>query len=323
MTLYRLIRKAVLPCLLCFGAGAYAQTWPNRPITLVVPFGPGSTDILARTLTPRVSAALGQPMVVDNRPGATGNIGSRYVARSAADGYTILLGTSAAQAVNPSLYASLGYDPLADLAPIILVASVPNVLIVNPKLPIHSVADLVAAAKARPDALNYSSNGAGSSQHIAAALFESITGVRMMHVPYKGSTEGIVAVARGDVDIMFANLPPALPLITDGRVRPLAVTTPQRIPALPQLPTVAESGAPGFEATLWFAIYAPAGTPPEIVQRLNREFAAALADSAIHDKLLAQGYVVHGGTPQNLAAYLRSESVKWARVVKESGAKVE
>ena len=317
------IRPIAFLALCAASALAQAQSWPAKPIHFVVPFGPGSTDILARMLAPKVSAALGQPIVVENRPGATGNVGSLQVARSPADGYTLLFGAAAAQAVNPSLFSNIGYDPLKDLAPVILVASIPNVVIVNPKLPIKSIADLIAAAKARPNALNYSSNGSGSSQHMAAALFESSTGVKMVHVPYKGSTEGIVAVVRGDVSVMFANLPPAMPLIGDGRVRPIAVTSPTRVGSFPNLPTVAEAGVPGFDVSAWFAIYVPAATPQDIVQRLNKEFGAALAEADIRGKLTQQGYIVHGGSPQDLGALLRSETVKWAKVVKESGAKAE
>ena len=317
------IRPIAFLALCAASALAQAQSWPAKPIHFVVPFGPGSTDILARMLAPKVSAALGQPIVVENRPGATGNVGSLQVAKSPADGYTMLFGAAAAQAVNPSLFSNIGYDPLKDLAPVILVASIPNVVIVNPKLPIKSIADLIAAAKARPNALNYSSNGSGSSQHMAAALFESSTGVKMVHIPYKGSSEGIVAVVRGDVNVMFANLPPAMPLISDGRVRPIAVTSPKRVGTFPNLPTVAESGVPGFDVSAWFAIYVPAATPQDIVQRLNKEFGAALADADIRGKLTAQGYIVHGGSPQDLGALLRSETVKWAKVVKESGAKAE
>lgn len=317
------IRPIAFLALCAASALAQAQSWPAKPIHFVVPFGPGSTDILARMLAPKVSAALGQPIVVENRPGATGNVGSLQVAKSPGDGYTMLFGAAAAQAVNPSLFSNIGYDPLKDLAPVILVASIPNVVIVNPKLPIKSIADLIAAAKARPNALNYSSNGSGSSQHMAAALFESSTGVKMVHIPYKGSSEGIVAVVRGDVNVMFANLPPAMPLISDGRVRPIAVTSPKRVGAFPNLPTVAEAGVPGFDVSAWFAIYVPAATPQDIVQRLNKEFGAALADADIRGKLTAQGYIVHGGSPQELGALLRSETVKWAKVVKESGAKAE
>jgi tripartite-type tricarboxylate transporter receptor subunit TctC len=317
------IRPIALLALCAASALAEAQSWPAKPIHFIVPFGPGSTDILARMLAPKASAALGQPIVVENRPGATGNVGSLQVAKSPADGYTLLFGAAASVVVNPALYSNLGYDPVKDLAPVLLVASIPNVVIVNPKLPIQSIADLVAAAKANPGSLNYSSNGSGSSQHMAAALFESLTGVKMVHVPYKGSSEGIVAVVRGDVGVMFANLPPAMPLISDNRVRPIAVTSPKRVAAYPNVPTVAEAGVPGFDVSAWFAIFVPAATPQDIVQRLNKEFGAALADADIRGKLTSQGYIIHGGSPQDLGALVRSETVKWAKVVKESGAKAE
>jgi len=270
-----------------------------------------------------VGAAIGQQILVENRPGAAGSVGSEQVAKSPGDGYTLLLGTAASHAVNPALYSKIGYDAVKDFAPVINLASIPNVVIVNPQLAIRSIADLIAATKAQPNVLTYSSNGSGTSQHMSAALFESLTGVKMVHVPYKGSSEGVVAVTRGDVNMMFANMPPALPLIKDGRVRPIAVTTAKRLAAFPDLPTVAESGVPGYEVSTWFALFAPAATPPDIVQRLNKEFAAALGDADIRDKLAAMGYTINGGSTQDLGALVRSELVKWAKVVKESGAKVE
>ena len=309
--------------LCCTGALANAQTYPTKPIRWVVPYGPGSTDILARVIAPKVSSALGQQIVVENRPGAGGSVGSEQVARGAADGYTILMGTAASHAVNPALYSKVGYDAAKDFAPVINLASIPNVVIVNPQLPYRTIPELIAAAKAQPGTITYSSNGAGTSQHMSAALFEMLTGVKMVHVPYKGSSEGVVAVTRGDVNVMFANMPPSLPLIRDGRVRPIAVTTAQRLSAFPDLPTVAETGVPGYEVSTWFALFAPAATPEPVVQRLNREFAVALADADIRDKLMAQGYTINGGSREELGALVRAELVKWAKVVKESGAKVE
>ena len=308
---------------LCWaGAQVHAQ-YPTKPIRWVVPYGPGSTDILARVIAPKVSAALGQQIVVENRPGAGGSVGSEQVAKGAADGYTILLGTAASHAVNPALYSKVGYDAVKDFAPVINLASIPNVVIVNPQLAYRTIPELVAAAKAAPGTLTYSSNGAGTSQHMSAALFEMLTGVKMVHVPYKGSSEGVIAVTRGDVNVMFANMPPSLPLIRDGRVRPIAVTTAQRLPAFPDLPTVAETGVPGYEVSTWFALFAPAATPEPIVQRLNREFGIALADPDTRDKLMAQGYTINGGSPQDLGALVRSELIKWAKVVRQSGAKAE
>jgi tripartite-type tricarboxylate transporter receptor subunit TctC len=309
---------------LCAAASfAQAQSYPTKPIRWVVPYGPGSTDILARILAPKVGAALGQQIVVENRPGAGGSMGSEQVAKGAADGYTLLLGAAASHAVNPALYSKIGYDAVKDFAPIINLASIPNVVIVNPQVPYKTIPELVAAAKAQPGIITYSSNGAGTSQHMSAALFEMLTGVKMVHVPYKGSSEGVIAVTRGDVNVMFANLPPTLALIKDGRVKAIAVTTAKRLAAFPDLPTVAEAGVPGYEVSTWFALFGPAGTPEPVVQRLNREFAAALADHDTREKLLAQGFTLNGGSPQDLGALVRSELVKWARVVKESGAKVE
>ena len=319
-SMFRIVASLVL----CSGVGlAHAQAWPTKPIRWVVPYGPGSTDILARVIAPKVGAALGQQIVVENRPGAGGSVGSEQVAKGAADGYTILMGTAASHAVNPALYSKVGYDAAKDFAPVINLASIPNVVIVNPQLAYRTIPDLIAAAKAAPGTLTYSSNGAGTSQHMSAALFEMLTGVKMVHVPYKGSSEGVIAVTRGDVNVMFANMPPSLPLIRDGRVRPIAVTTAQRLAAFPDLPTVAETGVPGYEVSTWFALFAAAATPQEIVQRLNREFAVALADADIREKLMAQGYTINGGSPQDLGNLVRAELVKWARVVKESGAKVE
>ncbi len=307
----------------CVCVLAHAQAYPTKPIRWVVPYGPGSTDILARVIAPKVGTALGQQIVVENRPGAGGSVGSEQVAKGTADGYTVLMGTAASHAVNPALYSKVGYDAARDFAPVINLASIPNVVIVNPQLAYRTIPELIAAAKAQPNTITYSSNGSGTSQHMSAALFEMLTGVKMVHVPYKGSSEGVVAVTRGDVNVMFANMPPSLALIKDGRVRPIAVTTARRLAAFPDLPTVAETGVPGYEVSTWFALFAPAATPEPIVQRLNREFAVALADADIRDKLMAQGYTINGGSPQDLGNLVRAELVKWAKVVKESGAKAE
>jgi tripartite-type tricarboxylate transporter receptor subunit TctC len=303
------------------GAPPSAAGWPNRPIRWVVPYGPGSTDILARILAQRVGTVLGQQVLVENRPGAGGGVGTEQVARSAPDGYTLLLGAAATHAVNPALFPKLGYDAQRDFAPVVLLASIPNVLIVNPALGLNSVADLIARARSQTGQLLYSSNGPGTSPHMSASLFELLTGTRLSHVPYKGSAEAVVAVARGDVQLMFANLAPALPMIRDGRVKPLAVTVAQRLPGHAEWPTVAEAGVPGFEVSTWFALFAPAGTPEAIMQRLNREFAAALSEPDTRDKLLAQGFVLHGGSPGELAQLVSNELTKWARVVRASGAR--
>jgi len=318
------VLKTMAVAVLCAASSlAQAQAWPSKPIRWVVPYGPGSTDILARQLAPVVGNALGQQIVVENRPGAGGSIGSAQVAKNDPDGYTILMGTAASHAVNPALYSKIAYDAIKDFTPIINLASIPNVVIVNPQLAVNSIADLIAAAKAKPGTLTYSSNGSGTSQHMSAALFEMMTGVKLVHVPYKGSTEGVIAVTRGDVNMMFANLPPSMPLIKDGRVRPIAATTLQRVASFPNLPTVAESGVPGFEVATWFALFGPAGMPGDITQRLNREFNAALAAPDMREKLIQQGFMINAGSAQDLGKLVASELVKWARVVKESGAKVE
>lgn len=301
---------------------AYAQAWPSKPIRWIVPFGPGSSDVLMRSLIPAVGAALGQPILVENRPGASGSIGTEQVAKSPPDGYTLLLGAAATHAVNPALI-KLNYDPVRDFAPVINLASIPNVVIVHPQLAVRSIAELVAAAKAKPETLTYSSNGSGSSAHMSAALFEMATGAKMVHVPHKGSSEAVLAVVRGDVNIMFANLPPAQPLIKDGRLRPIAVTTAQRLASMPELPTVAEGGVPGFEVATWFALFAPAGTPDAIVQRLNREFGAALANAETRARLVQLGFIINGGSPQDLGALVKNDLTRWARVVRETGAKAE
>jgi tripartite-type tricarboxylate transporter receptor subunit TctC len=322
--MHKTVLRSIAAIALCAaGSLAHAQAWPGKPIRWVVPYGPGSTDILARLLAPTVSTALGQQIVVENRPGAGGSVGSAQVAKTDPDGYTLLLGAAASHAVNPALLSKIGYDAAKDFTPIVNLASIPNVVIVNPQLPVKSIAELVAAAKAKPGGLLYSSNGPGTSQHMSAALFEMLAGVKMEHVPYKGSSEGVVAVTRGDVSLMFANLPPAMPLIKDGRVKPIAVTTARRLPAFPDLPTVAESGVPGYEVATWFALFAPAGLPEPITQRLNREFNAALNAPDIREKLQNQGFTINGGSSQDLARLVSTELTKWARVVKESGAKAD
>ena len=314
---------AAVFCAAAVPALAQEAQWPVKPIRWIVPYGPGSTDILARLLAPKAGALLGTQLVVENRPGAGGSLGSEIVAHAAPDGYTLLLGSAASHAVNPALYPSVGYDPVRDFAPVINLASIPNVVIVNPAFQVNSIDALVAAARGSPGLITYSSNGAGTSQHMSAVLFESMTSVRMVHVPYKGSAEGVTAVVRGDVNLMFANLPPATPLIRDGRVRAIAVTTPRRLQAYPALPTVSESGVPGYEVSTWFALFVPAGTPAPIVARLNEAFASALAESDLAANLARQGYTVNGGSPHDLAALVSHEIEKWGPVVRASGARAD
>jgi tripartite-type tricarboxylate transporter receptor subunit TctC len=305
-------------------AGGQAQTYPTHPIRLVVPFpAGGTTDILAREVGQKLSVSLGQSVVIDNRPGAAGNIGSDLVAKSAPDGYTLLMCTVSTHAINPNLYAKLPYDHLKDFVPVVLVASVPNVLEVTPALPVNSVADLIRLAKEKPGQINFASSGSGTSIHLSGELFKTQAGVDMTHVPYKGSAPALTDLIGGQVQVMFDNLPSSLPQIKAGKLRAIAVTSAQRAPALPDIPTIAESGLPGFEATSWFGIVAPTGTPPAIIARINADVNQWLQSPEAREKLLAQGALAAGGTPEQFAAYIRAETEKWAKVVKASGAKVD
>jgi len=321
----RILQRAVLVVVLALiAAGAGAQSYPTKPIRLVVPFpAGGTTDILAREVGQRLSLSLGQSVVVDNRPGAGGNIGSELVAKSAPDGYTLLMATVGTHAINPSLYAKMPYDHVKDFAPVVLVAGVPNVLEVTPSLPVNSVADLIKLAKEKPGQINFASSGNGTSIHLSGELFKTMAGVDMTHVPYKGSAPALTDLIGGQVQVMFDNLPSSLPQIKAGKLRAIAVTSAERAPALPNVPTIAESGLPGFEATSWFGLVAPAGTPPAIIARINADVNQWLQSPEAREKLLAQGAAAAGGTPEQFAAYIRTETEKWARVVKASGAKVD
>jgi tripartite-type tricarboxylate transporter receptor subunit TctC len=306
---------------------AFAQStanYPAKPVRLVVPFpAGGTTDILARAVAQKLSEAWGQQVIVDNRPGAGGNIGSDLVAKSKPDGYTLLMGTVGTHAINPSLYKNMPYDHVKDFAPVILVAGVPNVLVVNPSLPVHSVPELIAYAKANPGKLNFASSGNGTSIHLSGELFKAMTGVEMTHVPYKGSAPALTDLIGGQVQLMFDNLPSSLPFIKAGKLRALAVTSGARAAALPDLPTLAESGLPGFEASSWFGVLAPAGTPRDIVAKLNGAIAGWLASPEAKEKLLAQGAIAAGGAPEDFARHIGAETSKWAKVVKASGAHID
>jgi tripartite-type tricarboxylate transporter receptor subunit TctC len=308
----------------CIALGALAQSYPNRPIRLVVPFpAAGTTDILARAAAQKLTEALGQAVVVDNRPGAGGNIGSDLVAKSAPDGYTLLMGTVGTHAINPSLYSKMPYDHVKDFVPVVLVAGVPNVLVVNPALPVKSVADLIKLAKDKPGTINFASSGSGTSIHLSGELFKTMSGIDMTHVPYKGSSPALTDLIGGQVQVMFDNLPSALPQIKGGKLRAVAVTSLKRAPALPDVPTIDESGLPGFEASSWFGVLAPAGTPAPIVAKINAEVNKWLQSADAREKLLSQGAEAAGGTPEQFAAHIRAETDKWAKVVKASGAKVD
>jgi tripartite-type tricarboxylate transporter receptor subunit TctC len=319
-----LFRCAASALVAAFAAAAWAQPYPSRPIRIVVPFpAGGTTDLIARAAGQKLTESLGQPVVVDNRPGAGGNIGAELVAKSPPDGYTLLMGTVGTHAINASLYPKMPYDHVRDFAPIILVAGVPNVLVVNPSLPVNSVQELIAYGKANPGKLNFASSGNGTSIHLSGELFKTMTGVQMAHIPYKGSSPALQDLAGGQVQLMFDNLPSALPLIKAGRLKALAVTSKTRAPALPDVPTVAESGLPGFEASSWFGLLAPAGTPQPVIAKVNAEIARWLATPEAREKLTAQGANVVGGTPEDFARHIAAETAKWQKVVKESGAKID
>ena len=325
-------RRAALVALAAAQLAARAQaTWPAKPVRIVVPFAAaGTTDILARALAPELQRVFGQPFVVDNKPGAGGNNGAAEVAKSANDGYTLLMGTVGTHAINASLYPKMPFDPVKDFAPVALVAGVPNVLVVNPgtaqRLGITDVASLVRALKANPGKLNMASSGNGTSIHLAGELFKSLTGTYMVHIPYRGSGPALIDLMGGSMDVMFDNLPSALPHVKSGKLKALAVTSAQRSTALPDVPTVAEAGGPAlktYEASSWFGLLAPAGTPAEVVNRVAAETAKAMAAPAFKERLQSQGAIPSGIGPAEFARFIDAETRKWAQVVKASGAKVD
>jgi len=306
------------------GATAFAQGYPNRPIRIVVPFPPGGgADSTARILGQKLTERWGQQVLVDNRSGAAGNIGTELVARAAPDGYTLGIGVNGTHAINPSLYPKLGFDPVRDFAPVVLALSVPALLFVHPSLPAASVQQLVALAKSRPGELNYASGGLGSPPHVMAELFASMAGIKLGHVPYKGAAPAAIDVIAGFVPMMFDNLVSGLPHVRGGRVRALGVTSLERSPVVPAIPTIAESGLPGYQAVTWIAVFAPAGTPREIVTRLNAEIVAILATQEVRERLAAMGATVGGGTPEQLAALLRDDLQRWAQVIKAANIRLE
>jgi tripartite-type tricarboxylate transporter receptor subunit TctC len=306
-------------------------SWPAKPVRIVVPFAAsGTTDILARALAPELQRVFGQAFVIDNKPGAGGNNGAAEVARAAPDGYTLLMGTVGTHAINPSLYPKMPYDHVKDFVPVTLVAGVPNVLVINPaaaqKYNVNNVQDLVKALKANPGRFNMASSGNGTSIHLAGELFKSMTGTFMVHLPYRGSGPALIDLMAGNVEVMFDNLPSAMPHIKSGRLKALAVTSSARSGALPEVPTVEEVGGPalkGYEASSWFGLLAPAGTPMEIVNRVQQETAKALATAVMKERLLSQGAIPSGMSPADFVKLIDSETKKWAKVVKASGAKVD
>ncbi|MCU4121945.1 tripartite tricarboxylate transporter substrate binding protein [Variovorax sp. N23] len=314
---------------LCLAIPAFAQaqapapTYPTKPVKLVVPYPPGGpTDIVARLVAQKLSDAMGQQFIVDNRPGAGGNTGAELVARSPADGYTLVVATTA-HAINPSLFKNLGYSLSKDFAPVSLLTSGPLVIVANPSLPAKNVAELIALAKAKPGELNFASSGNGQSTHLSAELFAAMAGVKMNHIPYKGSAPALTDTMGGQTQLMFDTMLSAMPHVKGGKLKALAVTSAARSPVAPDVPTVAESGLPGYEAIAWNGLLAPAGTPPEVLARLSAELKKVLAAPDVKDKFEAQGFAAAWSSPDDFGRFMTAEVDKWAKVVKVSGAKVD
>jgi tripartite-type tricarboxylate transporter receptor subunit TctC len=322
--LKRLICAAAATLALLSATAIAAADYPERPVTIVVGFPPGgASDILARILADKLGSLLGKPFVVDNRPGAGGNVGGEVVAHAAADGYTLLLGNNAILATNASLYKKIGFDPVRDFAPISLIGTQANVLVVNKDVPAHSLAELIALAKANPGKLNFASSGYGLAAHLAGELFKSDAHIDIVHVPYKGSAPALQDVIAGADQMMFATTSGVMGFLSNGQVRALAVTTLKRTAILPDIPTMDEAGLPGFEATTWHGLVAPAGTPPDIVETLHRAIVDALKDPGVQQKLSALGIDAVGDTPDGFTAYIAAEIPKWSAIIKASGAKME
>ena len=309
---------AALPCL------AQAQAFPSRQITIVVPYQPGGTnDIIARTLTPKMSEALGQPVVVENKPGAGGNLGAAMVAKSKPDGHTLLMAPVGVLAINKWIYKDLGFDADKEIQTIVNTGSVPNMLLVNNTVPVASVKDLVALAKAKPNAINFASMGTGTTGHLCGEMFKMAVNVQATHVAYKGSAPALQDLLAGTVQMMFDNLPTALPRARNGQLKGLAVTSAKRNSLAPDIPTMDEAGVPGYEATAWFGVAAPAGTPKPVIDRLNAEFVKALRDPQNAQKLEALGLAITADSPEGFASFIAAESQKWRKVVVASGAKAD
>ena len=302
-----------------------AASYPNKPVRLIVPYPPGGQyDVYARILGAKLSDVWHQRVVVENRVGANGIVGTNFVAKSAPDGYTIMMGGIGPHGINPSLYSKLPYDVLRDFTPVIHVGSAPNVLVVNPTVAAYSVRELISLAKSKPRQLSFSSAGSGSSQHLSGEMFKMVAGVDMMHVPYKGGAPGALAVVGGEVTLMFASMSDVVMQVRAGKLRALAVTSAQRIPALPDTPTMIEAGVPDFVVNAWFGVFAPAGTPDQIINKLNKDIESLLQMPDIAERLSMGGSsVIVGGTPAQFGEFIRAEIEKWSKVVNASGAKVD
>ena len=319
--LFLLLALAAASAMLC--GPAQAQNYPTRPIRMIVPYAPGgAVDIVARSVGHELTKRVGQQVIVDNRTGAGGNIGSETVAKAAPDGYTLLM-ASPANTINPSLYSKMPYEPMRDLVPIALVGSAPAVLIANRTLPVQNVKQLIALAKAKPGALTYGSGGSGTTEHLAGEMFKSMAGIDMLHVPYKGGAQVITDIISGQIALMFVNQLGALPHVKAGKVKALGVASGERSQALPDVPTFAEAGFPQFKVSVWWGVMGPAGLSRDIVTQLNREILAALSSPEMKERLLTLSAQPIGGTPEQFAAFFAEETARWARVVKASGARVD
>ena len=320
-----LLNKPALCLLALVSIPAFAQTYPARPIRVLIPFTAGSAaDIIARAMEPSMREKLGQPLVIDNRGGAGGNIAAEMTAKSTPDGYTIMMATIGTHAINHSLYSKLSFHPIRNFTPVALVGESPNALVIHPRVPANSIQDLIALAKSKPGGLNYGSSGAGTTVHLSAELFSVMTGIKMLHVPFKGAAEALGALLGGQTDLMFASLSSSIPLIKAGKLKAFAVTGAQRSPSIPELPTVAEAaGLPGYAAAAWFGIVGPAGMPRPAVAVLNRTTLAALGDADVKKRLFASGVEIRTSTPEEFARLIESEMQKWAKVVKAAGVKAD
>jgi tripartite-type tricarboxylate transporter receptor subunit TctC len=321
------IRIAAALILLSFaGSAVLAQsvTYPAKPIRIVVAYTPaGATDILARTVGQKLSDAWGQPVIIDNRPGANGNIGTEYAARATADGYTLLMVTAGTHGINPGLYRKLGFDAVKDFAPVSLVAMVPNIFVVNNAVPAKDLKEFIAYAKNNQGKLNYGSPGNGSTAHLSMELFKTMTGLQMQHIPYKGSAGVLADLIGGQIVLTMDNMPPYVPQVKAGKIRALAVSTTHRSPAVPDVPTVAEAGVPGYDSGAWFGLVAPANTPKDIVNKLSRETARILKLPEVSARLADLGAEAVGGTPEQFGAHIKAEIAKWAKVIKDANVELQ
>ena len=320
----RAVIGALLASTLAVATAAFAAAWPERPIKVIVPFpAGGGTDLFARTIGQKLSDTNKWTVVIDNKPGAGGNLGVDAVAKSTADGYTLVLGQTSNLAINPTLYSKLPYDPLKDLTPVALVASAPLLIVVAAESPYKTLADIVAASKAKPGTVTFGSPGNGTASHLAGEMLQKAAGIQFQHIPYKGAAQALTDVMSGQVNVYIGSVPTLVGHVKNGKLRAIAVTSPKRAKAMPQTPTIAESGYKGFEAVTWFGFLAPAGTPPAVIKTLNTEINKALVNKDVAAKLESEGGDVMGGTPEQFSALLKKDITRWGQVVRDSGAKVD